>query len=183
MEIINSTRLLGTIVQNNLRWDLNCAEIVRKANARMEILRRVSSFGAPIEDLKDIYVLFVRSLLEQSAVVWHSSLTKENEQDLERVQKNAFRIILKNNYQTYKKALAKLGMETLNERREILCLNFAKKCTKNSRTSHMFPKNKKTHDMNTRKANTYQVQNAVSERLKNSPLIFMQNLLNSERKA
>ena len=143
MEIINSTRLLGTIVQNNLRWDLNCAEIVRKANARMEILRRVSSFGAPIEDLKDIYVLFVRSLLEQSAVVWHSSLTKENEQDLERVQKNAFRIILKNNYQTYKKALAKLGMETLNERRETLCLNFAKKCTKNSRTSHMFPKNKK----------------------------------------
>ena len=113
VEIINSTRLLGTIVQNNLRWDLNCAEIVRKANARMEILRRVSSFGAPIEDLKDIYVLFVRSLLEQSAVVWHSSLTKENEQDLERVQKNAFRIILKNNYQTYKKALANLGMETL----------------------------------------------------------------------
>ena len=83
---------------------LNCAEIVRKANARMEILRRVSSFGAPIEDLKDIYVLFVRSLLEQSAVVWHSSLTKENEQDLERVQKNAFRIILKHNYQTHTKS-------------------------------------------------------------------------------
>ena len=55
----------------------------------MEILRRVSSFGASVEDLKDIYILFVRSLLEQSAVVWHSSLTKDNEQDLERVQKNA----------------------------------------------------------------------------------------------
>ena len=45
------------------------------------------------------------------------------------------------------------------------------------------PKKQKTHDMNTRKPNTYQVQNAVSERLKNSPLIFMQNHLNSERKA
>ena len=96
----------------------------------MEILRRVSSFGAPVEDLKDIYILFVRSLLEQSAVVWHSSLTKENEQDLERVQKNALRIILKNNYQTYKKALIRLGMETLNERRQKLCLNFAQKCLK-----------------------------------------------------
>ena len=73
-------------------------------------------------------------------------------------------------------------METLNERRETLCLNFAKKCTKNPRTSHMFPISKKTHDMNTRKANKYQVQNAVSERLKNSPLIYMQNLLNSEGK-
>ena len=148
----------------------------------MEILRRVSSFGAPVEDLKDIYILFVRSLLEQSAVVWHSSLTKENEQDLERVQKNALRIILKNNYQTYKKALIRLGMETLNERRQKLCLNFAQKCVKNPRTTHMFPENIKTHDMKTRKGNIFQVQNAVSERLKKSPIIFMQNLLNSQGK-
>ena len=82
---------------------------MRKANARMEIVRRVSGFGAPIEYLKEIYVLFVRSMLEQSAVLWHSSLTKENSEDLERVQKNALRIILKNEYQTYTKALRKLG--------------------------------------------------------------------------
>ena len=86
---------MGTIIQKDLRWDLNTAQVVRKANARMEILRRVSSFGAPIQDLKDIYILFVRSLLEQSATVWHSLLTKENTEDLERVQKNALRIILK----------------------------------------------------------------------------------------
>ena len=65
VEVIDSTRLLGTIIQKDLKWDLNTAEIVRKANARMEILRRVSSFGAPVKDLRDIYVLFVRSLLEQ----------------------------------------------------------------------------------------------------------------------
>ena len=103
IEVVDSTRLLGTIISNDLRWDLNTAEIVRKANARMEILRRVSSFGASIKDLRDIYVLFVRSLLEQSATVWHSSLTQQNEEELESVQKNAFRIILKNEYQTYKK--------------------------------------------------------------------------------
>ena len=99
--MIDSTRLLGTIIQKDLKWDLNTAEIVRKANARMEILRRVSNFGAPIQDLIDIYVLFVRSLLEQSVTVWHSSLTQQNIEDLERVQKNALRIILKNEYCTY----------------------------------------------------------------------------------
>ena len=73
-------------------------------------------------------------------------------------------------------------MEALNERREKLCLNFAQKCIKNPRTRHMFPENIKTHDMKTRKENMFQVQNAVSERLKKSPIIFMQNLLNSQGK-
>ena len=42
VEVINNTRLLGTIVQDNLSWDMNTRDIVKKANARMEILRRVS---------------------------------------------------------------------------------------------------------------------------------------------
>ena len=32
----------------------------------MELLRKVSSFVAPQEDLKSVYTLFIRSLLEQS---------------------------------------------------------------------------------------------------------------------
>ena len=62
-------------------------------------------------------------------------------------------------------------METLNERREKLCLNFAQKCVKNPRTTHMFPKNIKTHDMKTRKGNIFQ----VSERLKKSNLESLVN--------
>ena len=46
----------------------------------------------------------------------------------------------------------------------------------------MFPENIKAHDMKTRKGNMFKVQYAVSERLKNSPIIFMQNLLNSQGK-
>ena len=88
VEVIESTRLLGTIISNDLKWDLNTAAIERKANARMELLRRAASFGPPIEDLKDIYILFVRSILE------YSSITDENTSDLERVQKSALQVIL-----------------------------------------------------------------------------------------
>ena len=181
VEVIDSTRLLGTIIQKDLKWDLNTAEIVRKANARMEILRRVSSFGAPVKDLRDIYVLFVRSLLEQSATVWHSSITQQNSDDLERVQKNAFRIILKNDYQNYTKALIKLDMEKLCDRRERLCLSFAKNCVNNPRTTHMFPRNFKSHDMQTRNPEKFLVQHALNDRLKDSPIIYMQNLLNAHK--
>ena len=149
IDVIDSTRLLGTIITNDLCWDQNISSIVRKANARMELLRRVAGFGTPVDDLKTIYILFVRSILEQSATVWHSSLTQENAEDLERVQRSALKIMLNDKYVSYKRSLAQLGLETLSDRRETLCLNFALKCTKNEKLSHMFPLNKKNHDMET----------------------------------
>ena len=85
IEVIDSTKLLGTIITSDLRWEENTAYIVQKANARMELLRRVASFGTNQQELRNIYILFVRSQLEQSAVVWHSSLTDENKGDIERV--------------------------------------------------------------------------------------------------
>ena len=110
VEVLNSTKLLGTIVSDDLCWDLNTSNIVRKANARMERLRRVASFGTSVEEMKDVYFLFVRSLLEQSATVWHSSLTEENINDLERFQNSAVKIILGEKYVGYKKSLIKLDM-------------------------------------------------------------------------
>ena len=106
VEIVNSTRLLGTILSDDLGWDLNTASLVKKANARMQLLHKVAGFGAPFEDLKTIYVLFVRSILEQSATVWHSSLTEENKADLERVQKSAIKVILNYEYNRYKNGFA-----------------------------------------------------------------------------
>ena len=54
--MIEKTRLLGTMITKDLKWDLNTSTIVRKANARMELLRRVAGFGTPAEDLKEIYI-------------------------------------------------------------------------------------------------------------------------------
>ena len=182
IDVISSTRLLGTIIQDNLKWDNNTKELVRKANARMELLRRVANFNPPIDDLKTIYVMYVRSILEFSATVWHSSITEENRNDLERVQKTAFKIILGDRYKTYQNALNILNLETLDERRNILCLNFAKRTSKHPKLKKMFPLNEKMHSMKTRKQEKYKVQKAQTERLKRSAVIFMQNLLNEQEK-
>ena len=178
IEVIDSTKLLGTIITNDLKWDQHTAHIVKKANSRMELLRRVASFGTSVEDLKNIYFLFVRSQLEQSAVVWHSSLTEDNKHDLERVQKSAVKIILGEKYKTYQQALSELGIDTLDVRRENLCIRFAKKCVKNDKTAQMFPLKEKKHAMQTRKTEKFEVQNANTDRLKDFALIYMQNLLN-----
>ena len=71
--------------------------------------------------------------------MWHSSLTRENSEDLERVRKNAVRIILGKPFNDYQEALEKIGLQTLNERRTEVSLNFAKKCLKNYNTKGIFP--------------------------------------------
>ena len=76
----------------------------------MILLRKLAEFGAPSSDLRTIYITYIRSILEQSAVFWHSSLTQQNIQDISRVQKSAVKIILRNKYQDYKKSLDVLNI-------------------------------------------------------------------------
>ena len=178
LEVVKKIRLLGTIITEDLSWNENTAMIVKKANARLELLRKISSFGASVTDLKDIYLTFVRSILEQSATVWHSSISKENRNDLERVQKTAFKLILGNKYKTYKNALELLDLDTLETRREELCLKFALKASNHPECKDLFPLNTKSHAMATRKSEKYKINHANTERLKSSSIIYMQKLLN-----
>ena len=111
----------------------------------MAILRKISNFGASVEDLKIIYVAYVRSILEQYCTVWHCSLTEENSKDIERVQKSACKLIRAENYKSYENALKTLNLESLFDRREILCLEFAKKCLRNEKMKKIFKENPKLH--------------------------------------
>ena len=54
LETVTETRLLGTIISSDLKWDSNTNNIVKRAYARMELLRKLSGFGAPISDLKTV---------------------------------------------------------------------------------------------------------------------------------
>jgi hypothetical protein len=180
IETVDEIKLLGTILTNDLKWDKNTDNIVKKAFARMELLRKLSMFGAPIADLKKVYIAFIRSHCEQSSSVWHSGLTVQNKKDIERIQKFAFKIILKENYRTYQHALNILQLETLEDRRKSLCLTFATKCLGNPKMKHLFPPNNRIHQMVPRKYEHFQISHANTERLKGSPIIYMQNLLNEE---
>ena len=86
LELIDETKLLGIIITNDLKWHKNTAFLVKKANPRMRLLRKIAEFSAPVEDMVSIYVSYIRSILEQSCTVWHSSLTLEDSEDLETVQ-------------------------------------------------------------------------------------------------
>ena len=144
----------------------------------MQLLVNVATFTKDTEDLKSIYTLFIRSMLELNSNVWHSSLTEENEQDLERVQKTAFKIILGKKYTTYQNAQNVLSLNSLKNRRKQLALDFAKKCTTNEKTKNMFPLKTKRLNNITRNKEVYKTTKARTERLKKSSIPYMQELLN-----
>ena len=144
IEVLDKTKLLGTIITNDLKWKDNTDFLVRKANMRMQLLHKIASFNPPIEDLKQIYTIFIRSILEQSCVVWHSSLTQEESDSLERVQKSAVKTILNNHKIDYEKALSRLNLDTLSVRRNDLCEKFATKCLGNDKTKSWFQKKNST---------------------------------------
>ena len=101
----------------------------------MTILHKLSQFDVSREDMVTIYILYVWSIIEQNCQVWHHSLSQEDQTDLERVQKVAFRIILGKEYDSYENSLILLNLQTLHQRRELLCLRlFAKKCIKHPKT-------------------------------------------------
>ena len=66
IEVVNQAKLLGVIISDDLKWDENTKYLVKKAYSRMELLRKVASFTNSLADKKNIYVLFIRSILEQS---------------------------------------------------------------------------------------------------------------------
>ena len=101
IEMVDQMKILGTVINTRLSWDANCSEILRKVNARMQLIRELQSFGASNEEMVHFWTLFCRSVLEQSCVVWGTSLTQENNEDLERTQKTFSKLVLKEKYKDY----------------------------------------------------------------------------------
>ena len=87
IEQINVSKILGITVAVDLTWSANCQEICRKAYSRLSMITKLKYAGVSTEDLIEIYVLFIRSIAEYCSVAFHSSMTKENSEELEQIQK------------------------------------------------------------------------------------------------
>ena len=176
LEEVSECKLLGLTLTNDLSFDKNTQNLIKNAFTRMIMLQKLVVFNIPLEDLLNIYQLYIRSVAEQSCVVWNSSLTLEQHMDIERIQKVALRIILHEQYENYENALKITGLETLRSRRKNLCLRFAQNCVKSEHNKRMFPVNTKV--VNTRPHEKFVVTQARTERLAKSSIPYMQRLLN-----
>ena len=78
------------------------------------MITKLKYVGTSIEDLIDIYILYIRSIAEYCSVAYHSSLNQAQSDKIERIQKTCLRVILGEMYVSYEAALEMCGLQTLS---------------------------------------------------------------------
>ena len=140
IDYVTETKLLGTILSEDLKTKSNTEYIVAKAYRRMWLLRRLSSLGCPQLELVNVYIQQIRSILELAVPYWGPRITQLEETHIERVQRTALRIIWGQQYLSYSEACIKSNIKTLKERRAELITKFAIKTSKNPKFASWFKK-------------------------------------------
>ena len=134
------------LVSDDLSWSRHCQEICKKAYSRMSMPTKLKYVGVRFEDLIYIYILYIRSLTEYCSVSFHSSLTVEQSNKIERIQKTCQKVIL-----LIMKQPQKLQVQTLCMTGEWTRTGaFSLKSIKQERNQKLFPLNSNLGSISTR---------------------------------
>ena len=148
----------------------------------MWIIRNLKKYGANDQVLLEAYGHQIRTITEMACPVWNGALTQQEVRAIERIQRTALAIIRGENHTSYKEALAYFEMDTLENRREVLCVRFARKAQKDPKFSHWFEKN--LSGVNTRSEKLpFVIPKTRTRRFKKSPIPYLTDLLNKYRPA
>ena len=75
LQEVQVAKILGVNISDDLRWSVHVAEILKKANGRLYMLKLLKRFNLPHDDLVTIFTGFVRPLAKYAAPIWHCGLT------------------------------------------------------------------------------------------------------------
>ena len=134
---VTALKLLGVVIQHNLKWDRQIDSMVAKSNTRKYFITILKHTGVQFDDLVRWYCTFVQPLPEYAAPVWHPGLTIQQSDVLEQVQRQVFKVLLPDS--SYNEARQISGLPTLSERRTKLCLNFASGLARSTEFNHWLP--------------------------------------------
>lgn len=177
IQVTSETKLLGYWLTTDMKTETHVNYIVSKCYKRLWAVRKLKNAGVSVEDIIKFYSMKIRSVLESSCPVFHSMLTTEDSNNIERIQKITLRILLGPNYESYDSACQKLNIDSLKTRRENLSLNYALKLLDCPQGKNFFCFTEKKNIF-LRKQPLLQTPLAHTNRYKNSPLPYLTRLLN-----
>ena len=92
-EIVDSFKFLGTIISSGLDWEAHIHSTLKRAQQKMYSLRQLKKFGLRRKIFVQFYGAVIESVLCFSLTVWCGSTTKDQRRQLNRVVRNAGRIV------------------------------------------------------------------------------------------
>ena len=93
IERVSSHKLLGVVIQDDLKWCNHIEMITKKGSKRLHILRVLRCSLISANDLLKVYLSLIRSVSEYCCKVWYPNLPIYLSDRIERIQKRAFRIM------------------------------------------------------------------------------------------
>ena len=85
----------------------------------------LESYHSPVNDMKRFYTAVIRPIFEYGAQVWNGSLTKDQSNNIERIQKRALGIIYSE--YDYDRVLNHAQLTTLKDRRDHISFDLIKR--------------------------------------------------------
>ena len=125
-----------------------------------------------------MYRTSIRATADYCQVVYHSLITDEQDQIIERLQSKALKCIYGPKI-PYAKMREMAEVTTLRQRRMEACDRFAQKCADSPRFSKWFPKNVSRRS-GRGNPDIYLEEFARCDRLKNSPIFYFRRRLNGK---
>ena len=176
---VKEIKALGLRFSNKLDMGAQVAHIIKTLRSRYWVLRNLKGNGFNTEELLQVYKTMLRPVAEYGCVVFHSSLSDEQEELLERLQDHALKCIY-GGEKSARKLRSIAGIQTLRERRIELCKKFAAKCARDPVFARWFPERTGRRSGRTGKNEQYLEERARCERMKNSPVYYFRRLMNGK---
>ncbi|KAK9533171.1 hypothetical protein VZT92_008318 [Zoarces viviparus] len=85
VKVVESFRFLGSIISQDLKWELNISSITKKAQQRMYFLRQLKKFNLSKTMLVHFYRAIIESILCSSITVWYAASTAKDKGRLQRI--------------------------------------------------------------------------------------------------
>ena len=152
----------------------------KRMRERTWVLWHLKHAGFTQKELSTAYRQVIRPVLDYCCVIYHSLLTDEQDQLVERLQAQALKCIF--GYKmSYKEMRARAEVTTLRERRIELADKFAEKAASNPRFARWFPLRVSGRSEGRRTVtDTYQEFQARTDRRMMSPLFYYRRRLNGK---
>ena len=151
--------------------------ISKRIRRKFWVLYHLGKAGFNEEELAKVYRTCLLPIFDYCAVVYHPMLTDNQDQLLERLQRQALKVIFGTGH-TYTEMRRKADITTLRQRRIDLSDKFASKCLKSERFCHWFRENQGGRRSSREPGEKYEEEFARCLRYFNSPLFFMRRRLN-----
>ena len=154
--------------------------IIKKFRQRYWTLFNLKKHGFSNDELVTVYKTMILPLADYCDVVYHSLLTDEMDEELDRQQNHALRCIFGFGIGG-KRLRAMAGLTTLRERRIAHCDAFAAKCSRDPRFEHFFPRREsKRRTRSSLGGEEFLETFARCDRLRDSPIHFFRRRLNGK---